>query len=360
MQTLSIDGDARNVYEHFESQGWSDGLPIIPPTAEAVSDALRYTDLPAEFSLGTIPPVQREATVESIAINAVMAGCRPEYLPVVLAAVQAAIDPCLNMIGLQATTNPVAPLVIVNGPAAEELGINAAGNCFGQGVRANVTIGRALKLCLLNIGGGSAPDMDKATHGQPAKYGLCVAENEAASPWEPMHVEAGLESATSAVTVISITGMQHVLEPASKSGVDVLRTISAACAYIGMQNLLLGGGPLVVLSPEHAHLIAQDGFSKQDVREFIYEAGRAPVHLFPEELFTGYIRTRRPARYWSDSSNAGVPVADSPEDINILVAGGDGPHAIIAPSFGHSVTPKTVQMTTKDGAPITFPVSPRG
>src|SRR5215212_1921062 len=218
---------------------------------------LRYTDRSPDDVVAALPPHRAEALVHTVAVNAVMAGCRPEYLPVVLAAIEAIAEPAFNLYGIQATTNPVTPLIVVNGPLARELGFNGGGNCFGHGWRANATVGRAVRLCMLNIGGGTPQTMDKSTQGQPGKYGLCIAENEEENPWEPYHVERGFAAEDSTVTAFSVTGAQNVLDLASKSAQSILRTFASSCANVGAQNVQLGGGPLIVFCPEHAQILAQ-------------------------------------------------------------------------------------------------------
>ena len=189
--TFRLDGSYADINRHYQERGWTDGLPIVPPTEDDVGEFLRWVDRHPQDVVAVLPPRQGEATVERIAINAVMAGCRPEYLPVIITTIEALADPAFNLDSIQATTHPVAPLVIVNGPVARELGINAGYNAFGQGFRANLTIGRAVRLVLMNVGGGLPGTGDRSTQGSPAKIAYCVAENEAASPWEPLHVEAG-------------------------------------------------------------------------------------------------------------------------------------------------------------------------
>jgi hypothetical protein len=351
-ELLTIEGELSDVIDRFESEGWTDGLPIVPPTEQAVAKALEYTDLAPDDTLGKIPPTRAEATVLNVAINAVMAGCRPEYLPVVLAAVRGLANPDFNTYGIQATTNPVAPLVLVNGPIAKELKFNSKGNCLGQGFRANATVGRAVRLCMMNIGGGQPQTMDKSTQGQPGKYGICIAENEEESPWEPFHVEKGFGVETSTVSVISVTGTQNILDLASRTTTGILRTFASACATVGHQNVQLGGGPLIIFCPEHAQIIAAGGFSKNDVREFLYENSRVRISEFPPETLDGMVRHRRPKRYLSENPESSVPLADSPADIQIVVAGGAGPHSVVAPSFGEATMVPTNQLTLKDGTPI--------
>ena len=194
----------------YQARGWTDGLPIVPPTEARVREFLRHTKRDPREIVGVLPPRQGEATVEKIAANAVMAGCKPEYMPVILAALEALGDPLFNLDSVQATTHPVAPLIVVNGPIARQLEINGGYNCFGQGFRANVTIGRAVRLVLMNVGGGLPGSGGRATQGSPAKLAYCVAENEAESPWEPLHVEAGLPADTSTVTVFGCEGPHNI------------------------------------------------------------------------------------------------------------------------------------------------------
>jgi len=351
-ELLTIEGELGDVLDHYADQGWTDGLPIVPPTEAAVAAALEYTDLDPHESLGRIPATRAEATVHNVAVNAVMAGCKPEYLPVVLAAVRGLAHADFNTFGIQATTNPVAVMVMVNGPIADELGFNGKGNCLGQGFRPNATVGRAVRLCMMNIGGGAPQTMDKATQGQPGKYGMCIAENEAESPWQPFHVERGYDAETSAVSLFSVTGTQNVLDLASRGAIGILRTFASAAATVGHQNVQLGGGPLIIFCPEHAQILSEDGFTKQDVREFLYEHARVRVSDFPPETLNGMVRHRRPKRYLSDHPDAGIPLADSPGEINIVVAGGAGPHSVVSPSFGEATMVPVNPITLKDGTPV--------
>ncbi|MGH7316417.1 MAG: hypothetical protein ACREJS_09180, partial [Candidatus Rokuibacteriota bacterium] len=205
-KVFRLKGDYSAINRHYQGHGWTDGLPIVPPTGEDVREFLRFTDREPREVVAVLPPRQGEATVERIAINAVMAGCRPEYLPLIITAVETLADPAFNLDSIQATTHPVAPLIIVNGPIAKEVGINSGYNAFGQGFRANLTIGRAVRLLLMNVGGGLPGTGDRATQGSPAKIAYCVAENEEASPWEPLHVEHGFAGEMSTVTAIACEG----------------------------------------------------------------------------------------------------------------------------------------------------------
>jgi hypothetical protein len=294
-----------------------------------------------------LPPRQGEATVERIAINAIMAGCRPEYLPVIVAAVEALADPVFNLDSIQATTHPVAPLIIVNGPIAKELGINAGYNAFGQGFRANVTIGRAIRLLLMNVGGGLPGTGDRATQGSPAKIASCVAEHEEASPWEPLHVEHGFPAEVSTVTSIGCEGPHNIQDHFSYSGLGILKVIAGAMGQAGSNNILAGGHPLLCLGPEHAATIARDGFSKRQVKEFLVEHARFPLARLGEEY-----RKHLIGRGVKDAPETMVPAVRSVEELTVIVVGGAGKHSCWQPTFGDQTRPARRVITRKDGTPL--------
>ncbi len=188
---IADDLDFEDANEALYHAGVTDGLPVIPPTQTRVAKMLTGTTRDPGQSLGTMGPAYGQATIEKIAINAVMAGCQPEYLPVLVAACEALLEYDFNLYGINATTHPVTPMLVVNGPAVERLRINSGYNCMGQGWRANATIARAIRLILVNIVGGTPGSGDRATHGTPTKFSFCLGENELASPWEPLHVRRG-------------------------------------------------------------------------------------------------------------------------------------------------------------------------
>ena len=235
---ITVPDDFNAFNDECEQRGWSDGLPLVPPTVARVEAMLAATKRDRNEIVAHIAPGFGAATVERIAINAVMAGCRPEYLPVLLAAVEAVADEKFNLQGIQATTNPAAPWIIVNGPLAATLGVNAGLNCLGQGNRANATLGRALRLVLQNIGGALPGQMDRATHGQPGKYTFCCAENEAASPWQPLHVERGFNADENVVTVVGAAGTLN-MNSHSKDAADLLRAIALKSRLSDQQRLSL-------------------------------------------------------------------------------------------------------------------------
>jgi hypothetical protein len=315
---------------HYQERGWTDGLPIVPPTEPRVRAFLAQTRRDPREVVGVLPPRQGEATVEKIAVNAVMAGCRPEYLPVVLAAIEALADPLFNLDSVQATTHPVATLLVVNGPVARTLGIQAGYSAYGQGFRANLTIGRAVRLVLMNVGGGLPGSGDRATQGSPAKIAYCVAENEAESPWEPLHVEAGLPAGTSTVTVFGCEGPHNIQDHYSNTALGVLLTVAGAMGQAGSNNLLGRGWPLLSLGPEHAATIAREGYTKQKVKAFLFEHARYPLARLGREY------QRQQIERWSvvDAPDTLVPIVRRPEDITVIVTGGAGKHSSWQPTFG--------------------------
>jgi hypothetical protein len=317
--------------EMMFARGWTDGLPVVAPTAEKVAAMVGASGRGAADRIGPIPPRWRQATVEKIAINAVLAGCRPEYFPVVLAAIDALLDNDCQLYGIQTATNTTAPLLIVNGPLANELDINSAGNLFGQGARANATIGRAVQLVFRNIGGDIAGETDMATHGQAGKFTACIAEAEDASPWSPFHVDAGFAASDSTVTVIGASAPQNIFTYGCETGQDVLEQFIGAALGLGHNNIIFPTGPLFVISPEHAGTMARDGIGKKEFRNALFERARIPLTSFAKRSVHGLHHRR--ARWFAevnDPNNIGI--ADRPEDINIIVAGGAGIHSLFVPT----------------------------
>ncbi len=349
-RTLQLPESFQEINTVFYERGWTDGLPIIPPTEAAVAEMLRWTDREPLDIVGILPPRQGETTVEKIAINAVMAGCRPQYLPVLIAAIAAIADPGFNPDGVQATTHPCAPFLIVNGPIARELQINGGYNCFGQGFRANATIGRAVRLVLMNVGGGLPGSGDRATQGSPAKYSYCIAENEEANPWQPLQVELGFDSQTSTVTAIGAEGPHNIQDHYSNTGEGILLTIAGAMGQAGSNNILGHGNPVLTLGPEHAATIAKDGYSKDDVKRFIFEHARFPISRLGKE-FTDAVLARLNS-FESDDPNAMCRIMERPEDMVVIVAGGAGKHSSWQPTFGAYTHPVTVPIARADGTPV--------
>jgi len=257
-------------------RGWTDGLPVVLPTPERVRRMLQGTRRKPEEVIARVPPDFAPCTVEKAAINAVLSGCRPEYLPVVLAAVEAVCSDEFNIHGVLATTYFVGPVVIVNGPIVRAIGLNSGVNALGQGTRANATIGRALQLVIRNIGGGRPGEIDRATLGNPGKYTFCFAEDEERSPWEPLHVERGLPRGSSAVTVFAGEGPRAVFDQLSRSPESLARSFAWCLRTVAHPKLVGDYDAVVVVSPEHGRVFREAGWSKARLRGEIAELLSVP------------------------------------------------------------------------------------
>ena len=261
---LKID-ETEDLIETCYENGWTDGLPVVPPTPERVERMLNGTDRDPNELIAAVPPKWGRATVEKVAINAVMAGCKPAYPPLILTAVEAVTAEQVNLHGVQVTTSHVGPMLIVNGPVRKQLEINDGFNLFGQGWRANATIGRALRLVCTNIGGGLPGELDRAAFGHAGKYTCCIAEKEEESPWEPLHVDRGFQTDDSTVTVFAGAAPQPVNDHGNNTAEGILNTVAENIAAPGNT----GGETLLVIGVEHAKTISEDGFSKSDIRQYI-------------------------------------------------------------------------------------------
>ena len=260
-------GEHEDDVEAAFERGWSDGLPVVPPTPERVARMLSDTTRDPGDVVAVVPPDLVECTVEKVAINAVLAGCKPEYLPVVITAVEAACTDEFNIHGLLATTYFSSPVLIVNGPITSAIGMNSGTNALGQGNRANATIGRALQLVVRNVGGGRPGGVDRATLGNPGKYTFCFAEDEAGSPWEPLHVERGLPEGTSAVTLFAGDGVRGVVDQLSRTPESLARSLAGCLRAVPHPKLALGFDAVLVVSPEHAQRFRDAGWSKARLRD---------------------------------------------------------------------------------------------
>lgn len=325
-------GDVLGFLAFAEGHRFGDGLPLVPPAVDLVAAAVAATGRPADELVGVVPPANRGATVRAVAANAVMAGCPPELLPVVLAAVRAVLRPRFNLQALTTTTHPVTPLVVVHGPVVSELGFNPGANTFGQGNRANATVGRAVRLVLQNIGRAWPGETDRATHGSPAKYTYCVAENAAASPISTFHAQRG-GGEGGAVTVIGGEAPHNVNDHGSTDAAGILRTVAGTMATLGSNNLYLRGQFLVVLSPEHADVMVRDGYHRRGIQEALYRLARVDVR----GVSTGNLQRFRaiaPHVFAELPDDGFVPLLDRPDDVLLLVAGGPGRHSMVVPTFG--------------------------
>jgi hypothetical protein len=259
-------GEIEDEIETAFERGWTDGLPVVPPTAARVLRMLEGTRRAPDEVVAIVPPDLVPVTVEKVAINAVMAGCAPDHLPVVLAAVEAACTDAFNMHGLLCTTYFSGPVLVVNGPIAAQIGMNGGLNCMGQGNRANATIGRALQLVVRNVGGGLPGGIDRATFGGPGKYTFCFAEDEAGSPWEPLSVERGFARGTSTVTLFAGHGPSAIIDQSSRTPGSLAKSFAVKLRAVGHPKLVLGMGAMLVVSPEHARVFAAAGWTKARLR----------------------------------------------------------------------------------------------
>jgi hypothetical protein len=282
-----------------------------------------------------LAPSDAAATYELIAVNAVMAGCAPGALPLLIAAVEAVADPSFNLLAIQTTTNPSTEVVVVNGPVCARLGMESAESCLGNGNRANLTLGRALRLVLMNVGGARPKEADRATHGFPGKLGLCFAEAEQASPWPPLHARAGLAPEASAVTVVAGSGTVNLLDTTDDAE-ELLRSLGRSLAFPGSNDLLYGGTPLLVLSPEHARILARAGLSKGDVQARLFETATLAAGELSTSNRESLLAPFRLRRYGSIDAGTRIHLADSPDDLLVVVAGGPGTHSVYVPTFGES------------------------
>jgi len=312
--------------EMFE-RGWTDGLPVVPPTPERVEAMLGGAD--GSVSLGFVPPSMGEASLERVAACAVLAGCRPAYFPVVLAAARAVLDPAFNLHGQAVTTQPAGQLVVVNGPVRRAIGLNSGMGALGPGFRANLTIGRAVRL-LVTLSGGAMPGgLDRATLGHMGKVGFCIAEDEETSPWEPLHVERGFEAGQSVVTVIGSDAPLNISDHRSRTPEDLAYILAWAAATSWSTNWWPLAEPSVfVICPEHAEMFRAAGWSKQRLREFMFDAVRRPAGQLRRGETTPFVHAADPA--------AEVPKWASPDAIVLLVAGGEAGRysAVLGPCTG--------------------------
>ena len=269
-------GAAEDPIEACFERGWSDGLPVVPPTPARVLRMLQGSERRPDEILGLMPPDLAPCSVEKVAVNAVMAGCKPEYFPLVLAAVEAALIDEFGMHGVLCTTMFASPVVIVNGPMAKRVGINSGVNALGQGHRANATIGRALQLVVRNVGGGRPGEMDRSTLGNPGKYSFCFAEAED-SVWEPLSVERGFARDASTVTLFAGEGVQGIVDQKSRTPESLARSFAACLRAVDHPKLALAGDALLVVSPDHCRVFIEAGWSKARLREELERLLLAPA-----------------------------------------------------------------------------------
>jgi hypothetical protein len=303
---LAVDApqDVEAATDYCLQRGWGDGLPIVPPTAERVERMLAWWDRPWNASVGVLAPRDAEILPIQVAANAVMAGCRPEYFPLVMLAI------------------------------ARQLGINSGHNAFGPGVQANATIGRAIRLAMVNIAGGIPGSGDMATMGTPAKYSYVVAENEDASPWEPLHVEYGFDREVSTVTVVAAEAPFNINDHFSKDAAGLLKMIAGTIAVTGSNNWYYESDAVVALSPEHARTLADGGLSKRGVKQHLFDQATIALGDLSAENIEERFRKRDPARFAGATLDTRLTIVQKPDDLIVIVLGGLGKHSMYLPTFG--------------------------
>ena len=339
-----------DVQSEMSALGWGDGLPLVPPTQARVAAMVAGSGLPGDRIVGTVAPGMGVATVELVAANAVMAGCKPEHMPVLVAALEALIEPQFNLYGCQATTHCVAPLLIVSGPLAKALNINSGNGMFGPGPWANGAIGRAIRLMLMHIGGATPGIIDKATMGHPGKFSFCIAENEDASPWASLRAERGFDPEVSTVTVVGGEAPHNINDHESTLAGGIMTMICNSMNKMGANNIYYKGEPLLILGPEHAQILADQGFSKDDVKRYVYENAGIPLGNFATEQVERRLWRMMPTRYRGATANVRVTIAQKYEDVMVMVAGGAGKHSMYIPTFG-ATRSVTRAILKADGTP---------
>jgi len=344
---IEVENDIDKAFKAAYDQGWTDGLPIIPPTDERVAAMLATVDRKPGDVIGLLPPRNGQAIVEKVAVSAVMAGCLPSYFPVVVAAIEAAADPAYYLRGVNSTTNPVAPLIIVNGPIRNEIGINCSWSVMGPGPRANATIGRAFSLCMINIAGRIPGEVTKSTHAAPGRYSWCIGEYEEKSPWEPLHVERGFKREESAVTLLAPTGHINALDMLGQTGDEILTMVASCLSLMASNNFFnrYGEGDMgVILCPAHAEVIARDLKTKQAAKEALLEKTSRWIRMadIPPHLKAA-VEGLNPGSKQIEGEFARL--AARADQFVLVVAGGlGGYHSVALPTFGG---PQTITRVIK-------------
>jgi len=318
-------------------KGWTDGLPVIPPTPERVHAMLDAVRLAPQHQVVYIAHRAVAITAEKVAINAVLAGCTPAYMPVVLAAIEAIGDPAWGYHGPGTSTGGAAVLIVVNGPIAQELDVNAGDNLFGPGWRANATIGRAVRLVMRNVCGSRPGTLDRGTLGHPGKLSYVIAENEAESPWPPLHVERGFSPTQNAVTVMAAEAPHQFYNQLSNTAEGILTTL---CDDMRISGNVVGQPQyLIILAGEHMRTIASDGWTKAQIRQFIFDhTQNSLAHLKRTQRLSGRVTPEDETRL--------RPLIESPEDVFIVSAGGRaGAFSAYIPGWGSK---RSSQAVTKE------------
>jgi hypothetical protein len=328
------DGDPSpaELIEAYYERGWTDGLPVVPPTDKSVAAMLAGAGLRGEEVIGQIRERNLVVTAGKLAINAVLAGCRPEYLPVVVAAIRGLCHPDFAYHGPASSTGGSAIVLVVNGPIVRALGLNSGNNVFGQGVRANATIGRAVRLAMMNIMNTRPGLLDRATLGTPGKYSFCFAENEEGHPWEPLHVERGFRHDQSAVTVYASNSLCQVYNQLASTPEPLLLCFADALCNLGSPNLRGYNQSLIVFAGEHAEVLRQSGWSKREVKEFLVRHARRTIADLKRAA-------RRPGSVEPGDEQTWKHAFENPDDLLVVCAGGRaGSWSACLPGWGKKWT----------------------
>jgi hypothetical protein len=341
----------------FLEQDLTDGLPIVPPTEARVAMMTAHVERTLGWQptdvIATLAPKQGLATVEKIAANAVMAGCVPEYMPVLLACVKAIGTPLFNLDAVQTSTHNTSPLPIVNGPVRAAIDLNSGYNYTGSRWRATSTIGRALQLTMINVG-GTPGSINIHTQGHIARFAHCIAENEEENPWQPLHVERGFAADTSTVTVIPACPAAMIDDNGgSQTADELLRTLALSIPYVGNRNTNGEGQPLLILCPQHARLLANGGYGKAALKDYLWQNARIPFGSIPRGNLTNFSK-KLLAQNADSNPDFAVPIAEKPDDIVIVVMGGTGTHSLSVQTRLASQN-ITVPILCKDGTPWRAP-----
>jgi hypothetical protein len=310
-------------FEFFFDKPWSDGLPVVIPTGERIVEMLTGTERDPDEVIGEVPPANETVTVHSAAVHAVMAGCKAAYFTGVLASLEAVLEEPFNINGIQATMHSAAPLTIFNGPYGKEIGLHGGSGCFGPGFRANATVGRAIRLILMNLGAGLPGVTSMSTFSQPSRYTYCIRENEEESPWEPLSVTRGFRAEENVVTAVACENPKLIFDDMSNDPETLLAAPVDAIAYLGCMNALRRTDLVFAISPDHAKICADAGWSKADVHDYLCE--RAGKTLGELKTGGGYHEDRirdLPIEVDLDDDSFFVPTIKDPDDLMIIVAGG--------------------------------------
>ncbi len=345
-ERIELPDSLEEINRYLYARGMTDGLPVIPPTEDRVSRMLEGVNLEPDHEVALLPPEWAPATVEAIAINAVLAGCIPEHMPVLVTAVKAIARPEFSLLGVLASTGGYAVSLMLNGPIRNEIDLNCSSNLFGPGKLANATLGRALRLIQLNIGGVILGITDKSSFGWPGKYTLCWGENEEASPWAPFHVEKGFHADSSTVTVFAADSYHKIAAGWTTTARGALQSLAYGMRPVRpiLQGWGNGAKPFVLLGPETAVQIARDGISKAEAQEYFFYNARSRLddiyHPDSGERLDFQELAQSSTNLWPDGT---VSIADKPEDIGIVVAGGPSRQSVLFAANARS-TPVTIEI----------------